>query len=233
MFSFLQPSRTKPLTALDVILSPKSVHLLTDGAALNSAGAVERISSKVAILPHLNATIGINGTQALMVLATEAIQANISKPDDLRSNLPGVLQSVIRPLQAEIARGLHNTSLDGSIAVAAWSPEHGPHGYILATFEGIPALPAWQIIDVPAGGAYLTPSDPKLVADFGDLNERFDDERAGDLVERQRAIIGPSVGNFKTPIVGGFAQLTTVSEQGISTRIVRRFNDPIGKKIAA
>jgi len=117
--------------------------------------------------------------------------------------------------------------------IAAWSPERGPHGYILATFAGNPTLPPWRIVDVPSGGAYLTPSDPKLVAEFGDLHNTFTDARAGDLIERQRTIIGPTVGQFKSPIVGAFAQLTTVSEHGISTRIVRRFDDPIGKKIAA
>ena len=126
--------------------------------------------------------------------------------------------------------------MEMDIIVAGWSAR-GPDSYLLRTLEGTPT-PAWKIIDT--GGVLLTPSCDAI---FAEVNEKLAGPRAPraisdkeliEVAEMQRRYIEPC-GPQKIPTswVGGFLQLTTVTEDEISTRIIHRWPDEIGKPLGA
>jgi len=220
------------VTALNIVLQNDAAHILTDGAGIDAAGRLGCAAHKVVPLPHLGAAVAVNGTRMFLGLVVEAISAGAVSADDLHARIVEILQSAIIPAEPAFTKQFGPHVFAGTVAVAAFSQSKGPHGYLVSTHAGDPNLPSWQRIDVP--GMFYSPSNARLNADFSDLNATLDDARGAELVRRQREIIAPSLGGWKTPIVGGFAQITSVFAGGrIETRILARWPDVIGKSIAA
>jgi hypothetical protein len=113
------------------------------------------------------------------------------------------------------------------------SETSGPDSCLLRTIEGTPT-PAWQIVDT--GDVLLTPSNDEIFkADGGSLADQSRAISEAELMavaEKQRRYIEPYGPNkIDTSLVGGFLQVTTITESEIATRIVHRWPDEIGKRI--
>ncbi len=207
------------MTAVNVIVQTDRVHLVTDGAAIDATGKICTLRNKVAVHPHLSAAVAVNGTNVLHNIVA-AVTAEGSTYAEMRSTIVHRLREAMLPIRDAFVRTFGPHVLTGTVAVAGWG-ERGPEAYLIATGEFTPLLPPWTVVDVP--GMYYTPSDSTIESDFADLNVRFDDAAAIDLVSRQRTIIAPSLGNWSAPIVGGFCQLSTVRRHAIETRILKNW----------
>lgn len=223
------------MTAINVVLGRNAVHIISDGAAIDTGGRLAHLMHKVTPVPHLSAAIGVRGVRTTVSVVIDAVTAGATSYDDLHSRIVDILRGTFEPARLiwEAKFGPHVLRCD--VIVAGWSEQHkGPHAFVVATSDANAAagLPAWTVVEI--AGTLLTPSDSKLAADFARLQLEFDDDAAIALITRQRAIAAPSPDNPPAPGpygVGGFAQITTVGAHGIETRILKRWPDAIGETI--
>lgn len=208
--------------------------MISDGIGLGDDGKIASIAPKITILPLLNAAIGIRGDALIALLLMSGLSADwqqFGSYDGLRSGLVDHLSNVfdVAGDQWEAMRGPGWSEMD--IIVAGWSETSGPDSYLLRTMEGT-ATPAWEIIDT--GGVLLTPSNDGIFESLGEFGRSgaISDLEMIAIAEKQRNYTEPYGPNkIETSLVGGFLQLTTITERDISTRIIHRWNDRIGEPI--
>lgn len=226
------------MSALNAILTPEAVHVLTDGAGYGPDGTLTGITSKVAALPHLSAVLAARGKT--FALPTIAAALNDRSPpggfDELQAGMVvEKTRMVLEQLPAlAAAQNLPEAAVAGpfELILAGWSTaRQRPELYALHTVPSEHFRP-WQLTPVEDG--YLTPGDGAFVnglvevIDFG----RFDPERDGlRIVEAQRARAWPIPGGAVAHGVGGFVQLTSVTRDAVTSRILKRWNDSLGEKI--
>ena len=93
-----------------------------------------------------------------------------------------------------------------------------------ATFGVTP----WQVVD--PGDFVFAPSNPEIEAGCAaGLRAAFSEAAAIDLLEQQRAMTTAGGAPFCT--VGGFVQLTSITREAITTKIIHRWPDEIGEQI--
>jgi hypothetical protein len=130
----------------------------------------------------------------------------------------------------DILEMLGPTALDFDLAAVGWSAgARGPVGFFLSTIER-PGTPAFKVIETDN---LITPSTDEMYQEIMPLLAypgRFDAERnMVAIAEKQRQIVEPyGSKRITTSLVGGFLQLTTVTEHEITTRIIHRWPDKIG-----
>lgn len=209
--------------------------MISDGIGLGDDGKIASIAPKITILPLLNAAIGIRGDALIALLLMSGLSADwqqFGSYDGLRSGLVDHLSNVfdVAGDQWEAMRGPGWSEMD--IIVAGWSETSGPDSYLLRTMEGT-ATPAWEIIDT--GGVLLTPSNDGIFESLGEFGRSgaISDVEMIAIAEKQRAYREPHGPNkIETSLVGGFLQLTTITDRDISTRIIHRWNDRVGEPIS-
>jgi hypothetical protein len=218
------------MTATNVIVQRDSVHLVTDGAAIDPTGRLAHLLHKVTPIPHLNAAVAVRGTRNMASVVVDAISSGASSYDDLQKRIVDILRGTIDPIRPIWEAKFGRSVMQADVIVAGWSGA-GPHAYMLATGDHHGAqLAAWTPLEI--SGTFFTPTDTQLAADFARLQLEFDDNAAVELVTRQRAI-ARQVSTKKMPCgVGAFVQLCTVHETGIETRILHRWPDRVGSLIA-
>jgi|HubBroStandDraft_4_1064222.scaffolds.fasta_scaffold04499_4 hypothetical protein len=221
------------MTAMNVVVQRDCVHLVTDGAAVDSTERLAHLLHKVTPMPHLNAAIGVRASaRCTASVIVDAISSGAHSCDDLSTRIVEILRATIDPIRPIWEAKFGRSVLQADVIVAGWSETIGPHAYIVATgnHHG-DDMPAWTVL--PIGGTFLTPTNTQLATDFSNLQLEFDDNAAVELVTRQRAI-ARQVSTKKMPCgVGAFVQLCTVHETGIETRILKRWPDRVGSLIAA
>lgn len=210
--------------------------MVSDGVGLGDDGRVASIAPKVVTLPLLNAAIGIRGDALVGMILMSGIAADWQKfgsYDGFRSGLVDHLKSVISATACvwQAQRGPDCFNMD--IVVAGWSETSGPDSYLLWTIEGTPT-PAWQIIDT--GDVLLTPSSNEIFEDadglLADPSRTIIDGELIAVAEKQRRYVEPYGPNkIETSLVGGFLQITAITETEIAIRIIHRWPDAIGKQI--
>jgi hypothetical protein len=222
------------MSLINTIRRPDRALIISDGIGLGDDCRVASIAPKVVMLPLLNAAIGIRGDALVSMILMSGIAADWQKfggYDGFRFGLVDHLRSVITATgsQWQAQRGPDCFNMD--IVVAGWSETVGPDSYLIRTIEGTPT-PAWQIIDT--GPVLLTPSNNEIFeADGGSLADQsraISDAELIAVAEKQRRYVEPYGPNkIETSLVGGFLQVTTVTESEITTRIIHRWLDEIGK----
>ncbi len=205
------------MTALNAWKAPGAVHLLTDGAAVGVRGDVLAIWPKVVALPHLSCVVAARGHADLSrVVATLAGTLPISTFADMVEAFPDLVSKAAAHIRSD---GVQAMTLN---VVLAGLDGETPRIFLA---EAEPAAAVWSL-SVREVGAVMSPSDGSepgttseaLVAGDG---LSFDAARDGvPLMERQRDLAGNGV--------GAFVQLTTVTSDGISTRILHRWPDKVG-----
>jgi hypothetical protein len=206
------------MTALNVFLRKDAVHVLTDGAACDPNGDLVKAVSKVFPLAHTNAVLatrGVNGLLPLLGFAVDGAPSFDATADILPAKTREILASV-----SHAQGGTDLGTLD--VVLAGISETRGPA--CLAVFNhsnyGVPASELQEL------DGFVSPSNPELFATFEangldihgrDFNPEFDGPW---IMSKQRDIPGS--------MVGCFCQLTTVTADEITTRIVRRWPDRVG-----
>lgn len=224
------------MTAINMIVHPKAVYILTDGAGYKPDGEILTIQQKVIALSPLNTVLAARGVVALLHAYAEHISSSFSSFDDL---LAGVISNV-RAMGEHLRTGLSAEVIDApfDLMIAGWS-ESRDRGEVYGLFNHETyGLPAWSLVPIEEG--CLTPGDQGFTdrlreAGIDPRSEAFDPAADGlRILEEQRAMPWPALGGGE-PIygVGGFGQLTTLERDRITTRILKRWPDAIGEKITA
>jgi hypothetical protein len=226
------------VTAINIIRQRDAVHVLTDGASYDHEGVLAWPGPKIWPLPHLHAVVAVSGLRLMPGIAVELLSQAADSYDELKAKAADVVREIdtdFAPFADAFAMG--ETPL--AIVVAGFGAA-GPDSYIVANHGRYPGISPFTVtttgpiaimpeIDVQA----WADSIGRNIAGADDLDPAVDGLR---LLEVQRATPVPVLGNeaVQARIVGSFAQLTTIHRDGeISTRVLKRWDDEAGTKIAA
>ena len=199
------------MSALNVVIGGDRVTVYTDGATVDEAGALSAVMSKVIPVPHLDGVFASTGhpIAGIMMagLTADAGCASFDDVEDCMAKNMRVLakQPTFRPSQ---------------VVFAGWSTQRDmPCAWLVQSFEA-PGVPAFKMTRVH-GMTMPVPLDTGLAGSVDPIQ----------TMESQRASDKRGDGHPPAHVVGGFIQETIVTRKGISFRILKRWNDEIGKRI--
>jgi hypothetical protein len=220
------------MSAFSVIHTAASVLVLSDGAMVDeTTGVLIGTAGKVFPLPKQNAVMVQRGSGLASFLYNKvSMMGNTFDELEMRigDGLYGFLGDAIAK---DKAVGAAWTEFD--ILIAGISEKsRGPRSFIVMSFDHPlhDQIKAWQPFDT-GPTPWLTPGTDEMLAMIDPTI--FDPERDGiRIMEAQRQILQPQgpKGGLRY-ITGGFAQLTTVTKEQITTKIIHRWPDKIGEKI--
>lgn len=216
------------MTAINILVQSDAAHILTDGAGYNDQGTFVSVTPKVFCLPHLSAAVAVSGTLPGMAAMMTTLGME-SSYDGLKKAAPDYLNAA---LIASSRVSTSDLASDIRLFVVGWSKD-GPDAYRVVT-KGDPSTPAWTVM--PITGLAISPPEAqaKLLPLFADkdpdaIDPKVDGLRILEEQRRHRSKI-PGTGQ-RLFIVGGFGQLTSVRRDHITTEILHRWPDLVGKKI--
>lgn len=190
------------MTAINVVVADEAVHVFTDGVA--TAGAERRYLSKVFPIPHLSAVVATRGPSRLLGLAAIMLSDRASTFDDLVGSLRdfrSLCSQMREPWQVD-------TLLQPFEIVVAGIGRVGPAAYIIGNTDRGGIVP-WEVVQIPF--CLTTPQiDP---ADYARL------VAADDPIALMPGVVKAQTAAYPA-LVGGFVQHTSVTCQGISTKIL-------------
>lgn len=217
--------KDRTMTAINVIKQKNAVHMITDGASWIFDGGFGPACCKAWPIAHLHAVVSGRGPRLGPLLLADFLNTAGRTYDEMKKNAA----TIVGELYA-----CHGESLianpfgpKAEFVIAGWSESVGPDAFVISLQEG-----AWAGQD--AGAVMMAPGDlglqravlaamPAGVTDA----ESMDAARDGlAIVQAQRA--ARSIENG-APVVGGFVQITTVTREAISTRILHSWPDEWGE----
>ena len=208
------------MTAINIIRTGRAVHIATDAAAYDETGIVHWFGPKVVTFPHMPAVISVGGTAGLLFQVGQQIEKRAATFDELVSG-DAVTASVANLRE----RGWIEDDSGMVIIVAGWSAARRKPEFYLWRPGFPPRLEMWI---APMLIAPNVPIDVRTAAGVvlrSDMDGPPMWRAFVDLMELQRRLPEPY------SRVGGCVQLTTVTADGISQKILHRWNDRIGDLI--
>jgi hypothetical protein len=210
------------VTALNIIIGEEAVWLLTDRAWQHKDGRLIKVQPKVMTCARLSLAIAYSGRQNS---GSAGIIANwLDDRSDQAEILAGAAEAT-RLIRDDMmvfdavveSRGRPAMPRSFNLFLALWSRERGrPEAYRIETRRGIAG--ALQSVD----RYYWPPVDQSLAP------RRFDPAAARALIEAQRRV-RLTGGRY---YVGGGADLTTITEDGLTTETLCTWPDRIGALIS-
>lgn len=221
----------RPMSATNVLIQSDRVHLMTDGAIYQPDGTLTAIGPKVRVMPHLNCAVAMRGAYLGLAPIMEEISNAASSFDLLKENMPELLRACAAGYAHLLTQCAAGPEFE--IVVVGISESVGPAAYLIPSHDryGEP----WRAMDL--AGFVVLPCDKAILASVqaivaGRIADRLDTAVDGlAIMEAQRA--KPALDSGDTCWVGGFAQLTTVTADSVTSRIIHRWPDEIGALIAA
>lgn len=220
------------MSAINILIQSNSVHILTDGTVFHPDGKLIMIGPKAVCLPHLNCAIAFRGAAGAKMMLSEVIAFGAPTFDGLRQTIAELLKSQAE--QFSEAFQLCTSGPEFEVVVAGISETAGPTAYIVNSHGRYGK--SWTPIElagfVPLPCDEVTLAKMQRIIPPGTSPDDIDPERDGLAVMKlQRATPRLSNGDFCP--VGAFAQLTTVTRNSVSTRIIHRWPDVIGEEIGS
>lgn len=215
------------MSAFVAVAYPHRVELVSDGATVTPSGTVAMIRSKTwksASLPI--AFAGRGNVGALMHVGIYLARASEG----------GTVDATLEQFAADLAEGLPKLKgalIDG--VVCAMSETSGPHVLYFTTSSTIEGFAPFQLHDMPAMAGGSDPT-PEALAEFGFpdrlLREPLE-ECGADVIEvmRKFRMAHTNQGGHEVYGIGGFAELTVVSADGLQSKVLRTWADKPGNLI--
>jgi hypothetical protein len=191
------------MTAVNVLLTKDAVHVLTDCLASDETGT--HILAKAWPLPHLNAVVAVRGVyHAALAFIIALSRTGPTSLDELISRLSDLEEIVTNGPADEWMRKAWGDAFD--LVVAGWGAR-GPAAYLVSNNSWHGNRP-WEVKEIEHF-VFLP-----LISNFAEIIVSRDPVAKFPLaVDSQR--------QSKPEMIGGAAQLTTVTADMITTRIVR------------
>jgi len=225
------------MTAINVIKQYTSVSVITDGAGYRADGVLAFRVQKVFPLAHLNAVIATRGSPLFAPMFAYHASIRATEFDDLKRLAP----EIAKEESSKASAAQPDTDSEFDLFIAGWSETSGPSGYVLCNHARHGIQP-WQAIDL--GPINLSPHSEAIKAELDlaypkgvaadDFDPVFDGLR-GLEIQRKHPVEHhwEKHGLRAHAAVGAFAQLTTVTAEAITTKILRRWPDEIGEPLAS
>lgn len=218
------------MSAINIFTTPQAVHVVTDGAAYLSDGMMMAVVQKAHPIAHLRMVLAARGPSILTPLLAEAVQQAFRSYDAAVLGLRDVIAEAVDTYEAVLDRC--DIGADFDLLMAGWSESRDcGEVYYLSSIDR-PGAPAWTLSK--CGPVVLSPNDDAMTERLRSKSAQLDLSRNDPLavalviMEEQRCVAGLQGGGEPVHGVGGFAQATTVTRGGISSRILHRWADPIG-----
>ncbi len=217
------------MSAANIVVQGAKAHLLTDSGFFWDDGRLATLGSKVVEMAGVRAAVSTRGSLLPEALAREINHANPASLADLIGRLAEIFSAAVTIYT--------KAGASSSLFMVYHSLETGRAGGIYmgsCTF----GMPDWYkpftplpITEMFAPGLDATEALGRSV-DVSDPST-FDAERDGlALVTRQRATPWRLFGKGNEAIrVGGEVRLTTVSADGLETRVIGGWSDRVGERI--
>jgi hypothetical protein len=245
------------MTAINTVTTTAAAHLITDGVAYLPDGTLLGLGTKTFTAPHLPMALAARGISVAPFLIGPMMVGIYATFDDLVAGIEDTLPYIFDEYLAQfpVAGASSCDDLAGlkvlELVIAGWSEaRQAGEAYMIRTHEinlnadrvdgGIPVVPAaFQLVRLDSIVACPFPL-PSAMASRPpiDLDPSYDEVRLRrgliELMELQRASLYPPMlpGRTERHIVGGFAQMTTVTREGIYQKIIHRWpEDRVGEKI--
>ena len=221
------------MSAIITLIQKDAAHLLTDGAAYSPDGALQFVCQKVRLIPHLACAVAMRGPWNACPPIFEAISFAGRTFDELRENMVPLLQFCSEKYAPHFE--VCDAGPDFEVHVVGISETDGPTGYIVSSHDR--GIDPWSLITLD--GFSFGPNNPQISARvFGRIapGRYIDDlDAAADglaTLEIMREIPAATIAGDDQAMVGGFAQLTSIGSDGITSRILKRWPDKIGERIS-
>ena len=220
------------MTAVAAILTDKAAHLISDGAVINPDGTVAGFVAKQVVLPHLSAVLCLRGMREFIPHVANIVgltdRLGPAGFDQLREIAPFLLRKFSEGLsQAAQYRGASGLF---DVFVAGISEAQGPAAYLISNHDGH-RLEPFDVFDI-AEGVCIPDDDAALEAARKAIVLGADPAAVSTgLLEAMRRVKVADVHERTTCQAGGFGQLTTVTAEGMTTRVVCTWPDRVGERL--
>lgn len=198
------------MTAVNIFLERDHARIYTDGAVYNDKGVVLGFMPKVTPAPHMNCVFVHAGQPQAGCLAVGLAAELGDTFDEVADKMAGALKKV----KSHFAKS--------AFWIVGFSEKENRMRAYMWIHESVNGAPPFSRINVEEI-VMPNPLDVSL-ADGRDPIA---------LLESQRANLRPGSYFSGSPGVGGFVQETIVAKEGSKTRIIHRWPDKAGEKIAA
>ncbi len=234
------------MSSIVAITQTNAVHLITDGASYDPDGVVQAIGQKAEELPVSNCVYVVRGANYPRMPLSFLLWGQPSF-DAIMDQLATIVERVLE---------MYNVLADGKappvqqhfeVTVAGWSNERQSWAVgIASTFQpcdphdaqGVSYIDGYQpFVPFLAAPAYSLPVVDGAAVLGRTLEtqediDSFDPVRDGLLVHEAQRLVYGHVGDGRLQyLVGGFAELVSVSRDGINRRILREWPDRVGELI--
>lgn len=199
------------MSAVNVVIGGDRVTVYTDGASVDEAGVLRAIMTKTVPVPHLDGVFASTGHPVAGIMMAGLIaDAGCTSFDEAEDCLANNLRIIAK----------HPSYRHSQVIFAGWSRQRDmPRAWLVQSHES-PDVAAYTKTRVH-GLTLPAPLDLSLAGSVDPVK----------TMESQRASDKRSDGNPSAHVVGGFIQETVITRVGISSRILKRWNDEIGKRI--
>lgn len=227
------------MTAINIVAQPKfgCIHIATDAAIYETGIGVTSFSAKVFPIPHLSAVItGVGARNPIFAFASVLSMTTAAENtsfDAMIAAAPAVLPALAQSCE---------WPLGSQINIAGLSETRGPESYVFRIGDDLPvtvtrdeaeASPYWGA----PGQLFLLPNEIStpgaafsdiIASDYEGIDVDDDPEiviwQMRKLLELQRQLAW----SISHGAVGGFGQITTISADGITQRMLQRWPDAAG-----
>jgi len=220
------------VTATNVLIQRNAAYLYADAAYYNADGAIQHITSKIVVLPHLSCAIAFRGAAVFKSLVTDVIGSSATSYDGLRSKIGPLLRDCAVIYKDNLERC--ETGNEIEVLVAGISESDGPSAYLVNSAGRYGAEP-WAV--QPVEGFTWLPNTPELVARAKGLlpldADDVDPIAHGRMImemQRETPVLHEFSGVEMTT-VGGFIELVAVTRDQIVTRIIHGWPDEVGERV--
>ncbi|OKP81168.1 hypothetical protein BTE77_02325 [Ensifer adhaerens] len=200
------------MSALNVIVRCDAAHLITDAAGC-VAGRLLALTPKTFLYPHLGIAAGFRGHIGVM----RSLSFLLGQYPDRVAMVRGLPHDFRR--EYRFRRKLLPSVFDFDIGIIGFDGR--PFGWLFSSVDR-PGFPAFRLNEATA---YFSPTAgdeaTERAADL--ISEDNVDEAALAVLDGQRLA--------QDVVVGGYAQITSVDEDGINTRLLCRWSDERGKVV--
>lgn len=221
------------MTAINIVLKGDRAFVLTDGAGYSPDGVSLSTEQKIMPIVPLSMALAVRGSTALWPFLSAFINELHDSFDSVVEGFPETYRTC-RDLQGGAMAG--EFAKPHEIFIVGISEMRGAaEAYAFVNFQ-IPGVPVEEM--VPLSEGLVIPADAPFLEGLSGCpydpgRDDWDPATHGlQLIEAQRAIAWPlGLDGALTKGVGGFAQLTIVSRESVTSRILCRWPDKIGEKI--
>lgn len=233
------------MSSVVAICQTDAIHIITDGAMYDRNGAVLGFQSKIIPLHLAKSVIAVRGA-SWAALPLEGILRFADSFDQALERLPDLMERMMASHIEELGADLHPADREFEVTIAGWSAKFGKLMVAVAsTFKPCDENDGaddshqagyQQFVPREAPRAFTAPLIDvqgvlgRQITTVGDINEMDGAIDGFALHCAQRVTPGFYFGK-PAHLIGGFAELTTVTRNGFEKRVIHEWPDTIGRKI--